>query len=207
MRGVLDSPAITMAESAFVKSAPHSGNQYDPVTIFLHWVTAFLVVLLFASPYIWRMYERRTPPRLFIIDLHFSVGITLAAIVMFRILWRMFGAHAPTSGSGLVHLASRVMHFALYVLLCGQFVLGFLLRWAQQQPLTYFWLFNIPDPIFVPHDSRMLLGTMHEWNAWAIIVLSGIHALAALLHHYALRDAVLFRMVPIRTFAGAKKSG
>jgi len=36
---------------------------------------------------------------------------------------------------------------------------------------------------------------LHEWNAWVIIVLSGAHAVAALLHHYVLRDGLLHRMM------------
>ncbi len=90
------------------------------------------------------------------------------------------------------------MHFGFYILLPAQVTLGFLLRWAQKQPLPYFGLFVIPDPFSIPFEARTVIGTLHEWNAWVLIILSGGHALAALLHHYVLRDGLLLRMTPKR---------
>jgi cytochrome b561 len=43
---------------------------------------------------------------------------------------------------------------------------------------------------------RHQLHEFHEWIGWAIIILALLHALAALYHHYALKDRVLVRMLP-----------
>jgi cytochrome b561 len=40
------------------------------------------------------------------------------------------------------------------------------------------------------------LGDLHYWVATTIIMLAGLHAAAALFHHYVLRDDVLWRMLP-----------
>jgi cytochrome b561 len=189
------------AENATVSPA----DRYDRPTIFLHWLTALLVVVMFALPQIWQQLERRTPPRLFLIDLHFSLGITLTGIVLIRILWRaVLGRRLPHAGPELARRASRIVHWALYFLLSAQLVLGFLLRWAQHQPLPYFGLFVVPDPFGIPLEANRAIGVVHEWNAWVLIILSGAHAVAALVHHYVLRDGLLDRMMPGRNVRDAQ---
>jgi len=93
-------------------------GRYDTTTIVLHWLTALLVVVMFALPHIWQQFERRTPPRLWLIDLHFSLGITLAGLLLVRILWRAaLGGRLPHAGPGAAGLASRIVHLAFYILL------------------------------------------------------------------------------------------
>lgn len=86
----------------------------------------------------------------------------------------------------------------LYLLLFTQVVLGFLFRWAQQEPFSFFGLFDIPGWIAVDPALRHTLAGLHNNVAWALIVLASAHALAALFHHYFLRDNVLHRMLPGR---------
>lgn len=187
------------ADTTPMPPATRLQGRYDGTTIILHWLTALLVIVMFALPHIWQQLERRTPPRLFLIDLHFSLGITLTGIILIRILWRAaLGSRLPHAGPELARRASRIVHFGFYILLPAQLALGFLLRWAQKQPLPYFGLFVIPDPFSIPLEARTVIGMLHEWNAWVLIILSGGHALAALLHHYALRDGLLLRMTPKR---------
>jgi cytochrome b561 len=38
---------------------------------------------------------------------------------------------------------------------------------------------------------------VHNWTAWALVILAGGHAAAALFHRYVLKDRVLRRMLPI----------
>lgn len=187
------------ADNARPSAPPAAPGRYDGPTILLHWLTALLVIVLFALPQIWQQLERRTPPRLFLIDLHFSFGITLAGVILLRILWRLaLGNRLPQAGPKPARLASRIVHLAFYILVPAQVTLGFLLRWAQQQPLPYFGLFVVPDPFAIPFEARVVIGQLHEWNAWLLIILSGAHAAAALLHHYVLRDGLLLRMTPGR---------
>jgi superoxide oxidase len=37
---------------------------------------------------------------------------------------------------------------------------------------------------------------VHEWLAYALFAVAGLHALAALYHHFVRRDGVLLRMMP-----------
>jgi cytochrome b561 len=62
--------------------------------------------------------------------------------------------------------------------------------------MSFFGL-QLPPP-FAPFskDAHRFVGEAHYWVGWAIILVAFGHALAALFHHFALRDDVLWRMLP-----------
>jgi cytochrome b561 len=45
---------------------------------------------------------------------------------------------------------------------------------------------------------KSVFGGLHEQVAWVIVILAGLHAVMALVHHYGLRDNTLRRMLPGR---------
>ncbi|MDQ0391411.1 cytochrome b [Labrys monachus] len=183
----------TTAPSAMQPAA----SRYDGVTILLHWLTAILVVCLFGSALIWDELERGTWLRKGLQSLHISMGLLLAAVILLRIVWRLARADdLPPAATGLQHLASKAIHLLLYVLLVGQVALGFLFRWAQNEPFAFFGLFSVPRLIDIDPSLRHLIGTLHDYTAWTIIGIAALHAAAALGHHYVLKDRVLGRMVP-----------
>jgi cytochrome b561 len=61
---------------------------YDGLTMALHWITAFLVVALFALAEIWGFLPRGTPLRHGMQSLHVSLGLTLAAVFAVRLCCR-----------------------------------------------------------------------------------------------------------------------
>ncbi|WP_374200731.1 cytochrome b [Inquilinus sp. Marseille-Q2685] len=125
-----------------------------------------------------------------------SCGLLLTAVLIARLLWRgSRGRRLPPANTGLQHLAAKAAHHALYLLLAAQVVLGFLFRWAQGEPFRFFGLFDVPAAFAPNPDLAHRIGGLHDTVAWAIIVLAGLHAAAALIHHYALRDDVLRRML------------
>ncbi|KGM31738.1 cytochrome b [Inquilinus limosus] len=174
-------------------------GRYDRTTILLHWLTALFVILLFALAEIWGFLPRGTPVRKGAQALHISCGLLLTVVLIARLLWRgTQGRRLPPATGGLQHLAAKAAHHALYLLLAAQVVLGFLFRWAQGEPFQFFGLFDVPAAFAPDHDLAGTIGDLHNTVAWIIIVLAGLHAAAALVHHYALRDGVLRRMLPGR---------
>ena len=171
--------------------------RYDHATIALHWLTAILVIALFALAEAWGFLPRGTPLRRGFQSLHISLGILLTAVLIARLVWRLtHGRDLPPSASGLKNLASTTMHWALYALLAAQVVLGFLFRWAQGEPFLFFGLFSIPSPMTADRPTAHSYGELHNTVAWALIVLAGCHAAVALLRQYVVRDGVLLRMLP-----------
>jgi cytochrome b561 len=109
----------------------------------------------------------------------------------------MPGHQRPAIVSGWVELASKGVHYLLYLLLVVQACLGFAWRWAQGHPVSFFGLFAIPGPYgALERPTRHLIAQSHQYIAWGIVIIAFGHALAALYHHYALKDRVLERMLP-----------
>lgn len=176
-----------------------SPTRYDRLTMSLHWLTAVLVIFMFASAQIWEQLAKGTPLRKGLQSVHISCGILLAVIVIGRLLWRLSrGRRLPPANQGLMNIAAKTAHLALYLLLLSQIVLGFLFRWAQAEPFNFFGLFDVPQLMTFDKSMRSVFGGLHENVAWAIILLAGLHAVMALVHHYGLRDGTLRRMLPGR---------
>lgn len=176
-----------------------SPTRYDRLTMTLHWLTAALVIFMFASAQIWEQLAKGTPLRKGLQSVHISCGILLAVIVIGRLLWRLSrGRRLPPANQGMMNIAAKTAHLALYLLLLSQIVLGFLFRWAQAEPFNFFGLFDVPTLMTFDKSMRSVFGGLHENVAWAIVILAGLHAVMALVHHYGLRDGTLRRMLPGR---------
>ncbi|MEN4918811.1 cytochrome b [Achromobacter spanius] len=173
--------------------------RYDTTTIVLHWLTAALVLGLFALAEIWGVLPRGTPTRRLLQSLHISFGLAFAAVFVLRVVWRLSaGRRLPPAGAGWVRVAGAGVHGLLYLLMAAQIILGFLFRWAQGEPFAFFGLFDVPTLIPIAHEQRRFIGGLHDTVAWSIVVLALVHAAAGLFHHYFLRDGVLRRMLARR---------
>ncbi len=172
---------------------------YDRITILLHWLTAVLVVALFALAESWDFLRHGSPLRKELHSIHISLGIVLALVMTVRLGWRATrGRRLPPASAGLMAFAGKAVHHALYLLLAAQIVLGFLWRWAQAEAFMFFGLFPVQFATVKDRALSHTLGDLHDIAAWSIIVLAGLHAVAALMHHYILGDGVLKRMLPGR---------
>ena len=176
--------------------AADDGTNYDNVAVALHWLTALLVVIQFVSAITWDYFSHATSETMQ--SVHVSLGVLLTAVILVRIIWRWMPGHQISSLEvGWLRLASKGVHYLLYLLLVVQAALGFGFRWAQGHPVSFFGLFAIPGPYgALDKASRHTLHFLHEKIGWVIVIVAFGHALAALYHHYALKDRVLQRMLP-----------
>ncbi|SSW63907.1 Cytochrome b561 [Achromobacter veterisilvae] len=187
---------MTTSSSA---AAPAALAHYDRATIVFHWLTALLVVGLFALAEAWGFLPRGTPTRRLLQSLHISFGLLFAAVFVLRAAWRLSaGRRLPPATTGWFRIASTGAHGLLYALMAAQIVLGFLFRWAQGEPFAFFGLFDVPTLIAIDRERRHFIGGLHNTVAWTIVILALLHALAGLFHHYFLRDGVLRRMLSSR---------
>ena len=171
--------------------------RYDRWTICLHWLSAFLIIALFASAYVWDDLPRGTPLRKTLQSVHISMGILFSVVFVVRIFWRTTGGRKlATLETGLQRILSKSLHHLLYLLLAAQVVLGYIFRWTQGEPFMFFGLFSIPNPLETNKDLSHWFGWLHNYAGWTIIIIAFGHAVAALAHHYWLRDGVLRRMLP-----------
>ncbi len=163
--------------------------RYDAKTILLHWLTALLVAALWCMGQTIDWYPRAL--RIDARSAHITVGLILAVVLALRVVWRGTGGRAlPAADSGLLHMLARAMHYLLYLLAIGAVALGVCNAWVRGD--TLFGLFSLPG--YAP--LRRTVGGLHAEAANILLILAGLHALAALFHHFFLRDGTLRRMLP-----------
>lgn len=168
--------------------------RYDRTTVILHWATAILVALLWLSAQVIDAFPRG-PARVNMRSVHMTMGVLLACVVACRVSWRsLSGARLPPAGSPTQVFLSRGVHLTLYALLIAGVLLGFANAWVRGE--SWFNLFAIPafDP-----SNRLLkrqVNGLHDLAANTILIVAGVHAAAALWHHYVWKDGVLRRMLP-----------
>ncbi len=138
------------------------------------------------------------------VPVHKSVGITVLALTVLRLGWRI--AHRapplPDTMPALEKLAAHLGHLGLYALLLGMPLTAGL--WCRPLRSTSDGALR-GDPVPAPHFPAEL-GTKASLNAtftsahvagvWVMVALVVVHAAAALRHHFVLRDTVLTRMLP-----------
>ena len=170
---------------------------YDPVAKTLHWLVVTLLVLQF--PLAWTMPHipgGQMPESL--VRLHLSLGITILAIMLLRLAWRLTHP-APPLPDGVPswqQFASRVVHSALYALLIATPLAGWVWASAQGWPIIVFGVVHLPRLVAAGSSLRPLAAAAHQYLAWAVLMLVGLHVLAALYHHFVLHDDVVGRMLP-----------
>ena len=130
---------------------------------------------------------------------HFSAGSCVLLLMLSRLVMR-FRHRTPAIvpkpahwQTGLAHLT----HLAIYLLFITLPVLGILSRfWLGRD----WWIFGIPMPVSAAPDPD-LADTLIDWHETLVPLgywLIGLHALAALAHHYLFKDNTLLRMMPAR---------
>ena len=129
---------------------------------------------------------------------HKSVGITILALAILRLLWRRLspGPALPTSLKRYERLLANVTHHGLYLLLFLTPLAGWLMSSAKHYPVSWFGVVQLPDLISPNASAYLVLHEAHELLAYAIAGLAALHAAAALKHHFILKDGVLKRMLP-----------
>jgi cytochrome b561 len=181
---------------AAIASAPKT---YDPVMRAVHWSTLALIAAMFATAWIAHSglagdYYRST------MQLHRSLGLTVLALTIFRLTWRSRARipALPADLPAIQKLAARATEAMLYALLIVQPVLGLLQTNARGQRVDLFFIAGLPPVIEPDKVLARQLHDLHALVATVLLGLIGLHAAAALFHHFVRRDDVLNAMLPVR---------
>ncbi len=172
-------------------------SSYDSVAKTLHWLVFVLIAIEFIIA--WTMPGlRRAAAATALVSFHFSFGLLILAVIIIRIFWR-FTHRIPEYDSELDAgdiLLARVMHATLYGALLVMPFVGWMWASARGWQILFFGLFPVPPLVAVGSALGMSAGRVHSFLGVVLAVLIGLHALAALYHHYILKDSVLKRMLP-----------
>ena len=174
-------------------------TRYGWAAIVLHW----LIGLIFIGQFVlgWTMTRIASQRTAFeLIQLHKSFGFLMLGLVLIRIGWRLtnWSPELPEHVGSVERAAAPAVHFLLYA---AQLVVP-LSGWALvsvsvlEIPSMPFNLFVMPNlPLGVSEQAENFWIFSHKWLAYAAIALVVLHILAALRHHFWLRDVVLVRMI------------
>jgi cytochrome b561 len=171
--------------------------RYGNVAQAIHWVTAILVLVAFLYGPGGSEERVYSPARDFDRQLHETLGICVFGLVVMRVLWRMVDRQPdPPQVSRWMGIAAKAVQWALYLLLFALPLTAIAGAWLEGHPLTLLGGVEIAPLLGLSHDLGAKIATLHTWLGDAILWLAGLHALAALYHHFVLKDGVLASMLP-----------
>lgn len=167
-----------------------------------HWLVALgIFALAGIGLYMVDMPLGMTQLRLFL--LHKALGVTVLALVVLRLLWRLIDRHPryPADMPRWQVGAAHASHALLYLLLLLIPISGWVYNSASGFPLPWFGLLQLPALAPVSKPLARVALDVHEIAFWVLAAVLLLHVAAALDHHFRHRDTVLLRMLPWRTRA------
>ena len=175
----------------------NTDDRWGAVSQLFHWV---IVALILVMAYIGlTMGDLPNGPRkINIYALHKSIGLTILALAVLRVLWRVYaGTPRPVPNTPIwQERIAGLTHLAIYALLFAIPISGWVLNSAAGFPLQWFGIVNLPHIVDKSHDLHELAEEAHELMFWLLMLLVVAHAGAAFYHHLFQRDATLARMLP-----------
>lgn len=172
-------------------------DNYGSVAKFLHWLIFILVFVMIVGGFF--LDDIPDEYKGVIYNLHKLTGLTILFLMMLRVFWALCNQKPamPASSPRWQNFAARTTHVVLYVLVIAMPLAGWIgSSAAGKGPHIGDMVLQLP----VPEDKSLksLMFEMHELIAYLIIAFVSIHVLAALYHHFVLKDDVLRRMWPKR---------
>ena len=170
-------------------------SRYTRVAVVLHWVIA--IVVLLQVPLGWWMQEipKQPPgPRAEMFNLHKSIGLTVLALMILRLAWRL--GHTPPALPPMPRwqaIAAKCTHWALYILVVGMPLTGYLGSVYSGFPVKFFGMtlpaWGVKDP-----QLKEWMGSAHLFLSWALLAAFALHILGVIKHAVIDRDQLLTRM-------------
>jgi len=130
---------------------------------------------------------------------HYMLGLSVFALAWLRLTVNLWSSVPPVDPAPPLWQGrlARLVQAGLYLLMIGMPLGGWLLLSARDQAIPFFGL-ELPALMAGNKATAGWLKEIHEAGATAGYFLVGLHAVAALYHHYLLRDNTLTRMLPGR---------
>jgi cytochrome b561 len=191
-------------------------SRYTKTAIVLHWLIAIFIALMFVlgwfmaelpkeapkqmaydlfdlGVYTWQAAEEISP-RTFYFNLHKSLGLTVLALIVLRILWRI--THTPpaalSSYKTIEKKVATATHHSLYLLMLAVPVTGLTMAINSKYGVKWFGIDVIAGLDNKP--LRDFFECTHEFVGIVLLVLIGIHLLGALKHKFIDKDDTMSRM-------------
>lgn len=177
------------------KSAPHS--RYSSLSITLHWAMLLLLIAVYACMELREYYPKGSDFREGLKMWHFMFGLTVLLLVLIRVVARVTGGTPPITPDppAWQTLIARLTHLALYAFMIAMPIAGWVILSASGKAIPFYGL-ELPALVGLNKALAEQVKELHETVATIGYFLVGLHAVAALFHHYIVKDDTLRRMIP-----------
>ena len=179
-------------------------QRYDLASQAFHWVTAIAVTAAFilGPGGFGRLMRQGVDPATHAdIVWHESLGLLVFALTLLRLLWLAVRPAAPQIAMPTwMHKTSRLAHWALWALLLALPLTAIVTLGGGGHPLTLLGGVRVDEMPLIANAAFahwFNWGDVHQFLGDAIMWVAGLHAAAALFHHFILKDRVLRTMLPI----------
>lgn len=166
-------------------------SRYQPVLVALHWVLALMILgLLCLGFFVLANMPNTDPQKLDILVWHMTGGMFVLALMILRVIIRIWSARPATATTGsrrLDRLAS-IAHAGLYAIVFLMIASGWFTGWLISGSFQR----NGPP---LPQSFALLPSfQVHATLAVVLAVLIAVHIAAALYHQFVLKDGLFRRM-------------
>jgi cytochrome b561 len=159
---------------------------YGRVSRYFHWVIAVLMFCLVPIGLFMAILPRDHAERAEFVAAHQSLGLTVLALVVLRILWLLVSP-PPTPASDLAVWelrSSRSVHIVLYLTLLLFPISGYFVS-ASSDTLIDFYGFGLPSLGQPSDDVSSIADLLHSWILPALFYVAiALHAGAVLKHQF-----------------------
>ena len=139
-----------------------------------------------------------SPKKLDLFITHKSMGILLLVLVVLRLAFRFRVGVPPHTSTvtRLEHRAATTGHWILYALMLAVPLSGWVVSDTSRIPFRLFKRVDVPDLMAADKAISDLAADVHGFLTLSLAVVLVIHVLAALRHHFLLKNHTLKRMLP-----------
>jgi len=179
--------------------ANNDSKKFQPLLMGLHWIMLLLLVAVYAAMELRGIFPKGSDAREAMRTWHYMLGLSVFALVWIRLIVRLIYATPaiqPIPPKWQIILAQST-HAALYALMIAMPLIGWVLLSAKGESIPFFGL-QLPALVSESKSFAEQTKEVHEFIGSAGYLLIGLHALAALFHHYIVRDDTLRRMLPFK---------
>lgn len=177
----------------------NTAERYGSLSVALHWLMVVLLAAVYGCIELRELYPRGSDVREALKSWHFMLGLSVFVLAAVRLVARAMGQvpRIDPAPPRWQHLSARIVHMALFALMLLMPLAGWMILSGEGKPIPFFGL-HLPPLIGEGEGLAGTIKELHETGGTVGYWLIGLHALAALFHHYVLRDNTLQRMLPQR---------
>ncbi len=175
-----------------------NSKPYAALAVLLHWTLAALIIGIVALG--WYMMEIEDDPgSAWFFNLHKSIGLVIAGLVLLRLVWRLGHRPGPLPASvpSWQAKASRATHGLLYATMIAMPTFGIIGSLLSKKGIVFFGT-ALPRVFEANHDLAEVFFDAHSFTVWILVALVSLHVLAGLKHLLVDKDGVFQRMWPSR---------